>query len=167
MKNIWLLVVAIGISCLLAGLIYLQIPKTAFVDNHQLFEAFQGRKELENRLEKKFNECKSNLDSLALKIQSIQNVTTKDEATMQQLYFLQQQYAKQNQTHQELYQVKSQEYTEAIWKQISQYTLEYGAQNGYDYIFGIAGQGTLMYGKPQYDITEDVIKYVNSKYAGN
>lgn len=167
MKYIWTLILAIGISSLLAGIVYNSIPKTAFVNNHQLFENFEGRKELEQRLEQGANARKTTLDSLSLQIQQIQMAVQKDETLVDRFRSLQQQYAQLNQEHQTLYQQKSQEYTEAIWKQISQYTITYGEEKGYDYVFGIAGQGTLMYGKPQYNITEDVIQYINSKYAGN
>lgn len=167
MKYIGILILAIGISCLLTGIVYNSIPKTAFVYNHQLFEKFEGRKELEHRLEQGANLRKATLDSLSLQIQQIQLVAQSDKALASRLRTLQQQYAQLNQEHQMTYQQQSLEYTESIWKQISQYTIEYGEEHGYDYVFGIAGQGSLMYGKVQYNITDDVIQYINSKYAGN
>lgn len=167
MKHIWTLVLVVGISALIGGVVYNAIPQTAFVDNQQLFDAFQGRKELENKLEQESNARKAALDSLGLQMQALQQRATMDEGTQQRLNRMAQQYQQMNQAYQGYYQQKSQEYTEAIWKQISQYTLEYGESKGYDYVFGIAGSGSLMYGKPQYDITADVIHYINSKYAGN
>lgn len=167
MKHIWILVLSIGVSALIGGIVYNSIPQTAFVDNQQLFDAFQGRKELENKLQQESNVQKAELDSLKLQIQALQQQASVDETIRQRLNKMAQQYQRMNQEYQSHYQQKSQEYTEAIWKQISQYTLDYGQSRGYDYVFGIAGQGSLMYGKPQYDITKDVIQYINSKYAGN
>ncbi|BDS15666.1 OmpH family outer membrane protein [Aureispira anguillae] len=167
MKYIWILIPVIGVNVLIGTIVYNTIPKTAFVDNQQLFDAFQGRKELENKLQQESNARKSALDSLGLQIQVLQQQRTIDEITQQRLNRMMHQYQQTNQEYQGHYQQKSQEYTEAIWKQISQYTLEYGKSKGYDYVFGIAGQGSLMYGKPQYNITQDVIQYINSKYAGN
>jgi outer membrane protein len=167
MKQILILILSIGISALIGGLVYNTIPKTAFVDNRQLFEAFEGRKELEHRLEQESSSNKAKLDSLSLRIKAGEKQVQLDQESAKYLYSLKQQYQQLSQVYQGSYQEKSQEYTEAIWKQISQYTIEYGESKGYDYIFGIAGQGTLMYGKEHYDITKEVVEYVNSKYAGN
>jgi Skp family chaperone for outer membrane proteins len=54
-----------------------------------------------------------------------------------------------------------------IWKQINQYIKDYGEQNGYDYIYGADGTGTLMYADKKNDITTDVSLYVNKRYAGS
>jgi len=167
MKQILPFIIALGLCALMCGVVYNNIPKTAFVDNQKLFEAFQGRKELENRLEQDSNQKKGMIDSLGLQIESMKEIARTDENAQKRLQQMLQQYQRMNQEHQGYYQYKSQEYTEAIWKQISQYTLEYGQVNRYDYVFGIAGSGSLMFGKPQYDITEDVIEFINSKYAGN
>lgn len=167
MKQILSLIIALGLCAFMCGAVYLNIPKTAFVDNQKLFDAFQGRKELENRLEKDSNQKKAMIDSLGLQIESMKEIARGDENARQRLQVMLQQYQQMNQEHQGYYQYKSQEYTEAIWKQISQYTREYGEENSYDYVFGIAGSGSLMFGKPQYDITEDVIEHINLKYAGN
>lgn len=137
------------------------------MDNHYLFEHFQGRKELEQRLEGEANKRKAVLDSISLQIQALMPVAHIGEDNPQKLRALQGHYQRLSQEHQGMYQQKSQEYTEAIWKQISQYAQEYGEQEGYDYVFGIAGQGSLMYGKQYYDITKEVATYINSKYAGN
>lgn len=167
MKHVWVLILAIGISSLIAAVVYNAIPKTAFVDNQELFNAFQGRKELENKLEQASNAQKATLDSLGLQIQALQQQSSIDDLGKQRLSQMMQRYQQMNQEYQGYYQYKSQEYTEAIWKQISQYAIEYGQAHGYDYIFGIAGSGSLMYGKPHYDITEEVLNYINQKYEGN
>lgn len=167
MKHILVLILSIGISAMIGGGVYNAIPKTAFVDNQRLFQEFGGKKELEQRLEQSANAQKAALDSLGLKIKSLQMAAQSDEQTAKRLFLLQRSYQQQEQEQQIAYQQKSQEYTEAIWKQISQYTIEYGKDQGYDYVFGIAGQGTLMYGKEGYDITEEVLTYINSKYEGN
>ncbi|WMX16221.1 OmpH family outer membrane protein [Aureispira sp. CCB-E] len=167
MKQILPFVLLLGLCALIGGAVYINIPKTAFVDSQQLFDHFQGRKELESRLEQESNQKKAVIDSLGLQIQALQELAKTDESVLLRLQQMLQQYQQMNQEHQGFYQYKSQEYTEAIWKQISQYTREYGEEHSYDYVFGIAGTGSLMFGKPQYDITEDVIQFINSKYAGN
>lgn len=167
MKQNLLFVLIIVLITLFAGITYNSVPKTAFVDSQQLFDSFQGRKELESNLKKESNKRKAVLDSLGLQIKSMQQTVQNNPITKRRLQNMIQQYQQMAQEQERYYQYKSQEYTEAIWKQISQYTKEYGEENSYDYIFGVAGSGSLMFGKPHYDITESVTKFINSKYAGN
>lgn len=167
MKQVWTVIISVGISSLIAAMVYVSIPKTAFVDNQRLFDAFEGKKELENRLEQASNQRKAALDSLGLQIQSMQQLAATDEQAATRLQGMLQRYQQMSQEQEGYYQYKSQEYTEAIWKQISQYAIEYGESSGYDYVYGIAGTGSLMYGKPHYDITDEVIDYINKRYAGN
>ena len=41
---------------------------------------------------------------------------------------------------------------------------EYGKDKGYSFILGANDGGSVLYGKDNKDITEDVVKYLNSKY---
>lgn len=165
-KSIVLFVVTVGLCGLIGVIVYNCIPKTAFVDNQRLFNAFQGRKELEDRLEQEFNRKKLVMDSLGLQIKSLQQTTAASIDQQKQLQVMLQRYQQMQQDNQNYYQYKSQEYTEVIWKQISAYTRAYGEEYNYDYVFGIAGSGSLMFGKQHYDITDDVIHFVNKRYAG-
>ena len=166
LRSVLPFVVAVGIGALIGVAVYSCIPKTAFVDNQRLFDAFQGRKELESRLKQTFNQKQLMIDSLGLQIKSLQQTAATSTAQQMRLQGMIQQYQQMQKDTQNDYQYKSQEYTEAIWKQISTYTREYGEQHHYDYVFGIAGSGSLMFGKPHYDITDDVIQFVNDRYAG-
>ena len=166
MKHLLTVVVAVGASALFSVLVYLQQPKTAFVDNQRLFDAFEGRKELEARLEQGAQAQQVALDSLKLQVLQLESSASTNSTTAQRYRQLQRHYQQQQQLAEGRYQQQSRDYTEAIWKQISRYTLEYGEQAGYDYIFGTAGQGSLMYGAPQRDVTDEVLAYINQRYAG-
>lgn len=166
MQPIWTGIIAVGVSTLISILVYLQQPKTAFVDNQRLFAAFDGKKELEVRLENAAKAKQVALDSLKLQLLHLETLASKDVHARQQLMVLRNEYQEQQQQMERTYQQQSHDYTEAIWKQISHYTLVYGEANGYDYIFGTAGQGSLMYGASQRDITEEVVAYINQQYAG-
>lgn len=167
MKQILPFILVLGLSALIGAGVYSSIPQTAFVDNQRLFDSFQGRKELENRLEQESNAKQAEIDSLGLQLKAMESIVRTDESAKRRAQMMLQKYQQLSQEHQGYYEYKKHEYTEAIWKQISQYTREYGEEEGYDYVFGIAGSGSLMHGKPPYNITEDVVNYINSKYAGN
>jgi outer membrane protein len=49
---------------------------------------------------------------------------------------------------------------------MSQYINDYGKKNNYDLILGADGSGTLMYSKAKYDISEEIIIFINNKYKG-
>lgn len=167
MKQLFTLLIAIGVSLLMCTYVYLQIPKIAYVDAQQLFEAFDGKKELEARLESASSQRQQVLDSMGLQLRALQTVANPTDDDKRRFTVLQTNYQRLNQEYQGRYQTESEDYTAAIWKQISQYTREYGEANGYDYIYGIAGTGSLMYGKPNDNITPLVIEYINAKYAGH
>jgi outer membrane protein len=79
---------------------------------------------------------------------------------MKQAYFTKEkQYADDN-------AAQAQQYTDEVWKQLNQYIKEFGIENGYDYIIGANGEGSLMYAKEQHDISKELTLYVNEKYAG-
>ena len=166
MKYILTGLIAVGMSALMAVLLYQQQPKTAFVDNQRLFDAFEGKQELEVRLEQGAQAQQAVLDSLRLQLTQLERLAQTDEAARQRFLPLQQRYQQQQQIAAQDYQTQSRDYTDAIWKQLSRYTLEYGAEHDYDYIFGTAAQGSLMYGAAKRDITDAVILYINQRYAG-
>jgi outer membrane protein len=60
----------------------------------------------------------------------------------------------------------SKQYTEEIMKQLNEYVRDYGKANGYTYILGAQGSGSIMSADDKNDITTTVLEYVNEKYKG-
>lgn len=167
-----LLLSVLVLNIVLIGLVIYSInaqPKTAFVKGAELFEGFKGRQELDAKFTASGTEQQSMLDTLTMEIADLTNQLTEKpndkELSLQrqkkQLLYreLQQRFTEQNST-------QNQQYTEAVLKQINQYTLEYGEKHGYDYIYGAAGNGSMMYAKEANDITKEVLQYINKKYEG-
>lgn len=157
----------IGMALLLVTVVYLQIPKIAYVDAALLFQEFEGKKEMEQQLEQLQKGQKQQLDSISLQLKALEAMAQKEDSNRARWMDLQQYYNTLNQEYQAQQYQKSQEYTQAIWKQINQYTQEYGKEQGYDYILGAAGQHSLLYANEGKDITPAVVDYINQKYAGN
>ncbi|MBT1699180.1 OmpH family outer membrane protein [Fulvivirgaceae bacterium PWU4] len=152
MKNIlltlnFLLIIGLGIY-----VIAKPGKKTAFILNQQVFNAFEGKKELE----KKLNDVKARhqhvLDSVGALIGN-----SKDDPKL----LLYQQYAQHFRIEQEQ---TTEQYTADIWKRINQHVADYGKENGYDFILGASGDGSLMYAEEGNNITEEVIVYLNERY---
>jgi outer membrane protein len=125
--------------------------KTAFFYNQKVFDRFQGKLELESRLNKQAEKSKKMLDSLAVLIQG-------GRTDLSSVYQENLDYA--TTTRQQL----SETYTADIWKYINGQASNYGDENGYDYIFGASGNGSLMYADTMHDITNEIVRYLNLKY---
>ncbi len=139
----------------LAGYIFFKPAPTgrnAYVMNQQVFAQFKGKIELENKLNALRQDYKKQLDSLAASV-----------AFPQQDPAYQQTAREFGLKEQEL----SDRYTADIWKRINQYIAEYGKQNGYDFIFGASGDGSIMYAGEASNVTEEVIAFINKQYDAN
>jgi outer membrane protein len=144
---------------------YTRTKKIGFVTTLKVFEEFTLKKELEGDYKKVQIIKQTYLDSIKLNIQSLA-VTSKQVdkeekiADYKKVYLL-----KENQFNQEneaLYQ----QYNEQIWKQLNQFIEDFGKENGYDYLLGASGQGSIMYANEKEDLTKQIIDYVNTKYSG-
>jgi Skp family chaperone for outer membrane proteins len=125
--------------------------KIAFVHNQKFFEQFKGTAELKVTLEASQNKFKAHLDSIATLIQGGQTDLTP-------LY--RQRVEELSLQHQQL----AERYTADIWKNINAEVLNFDKDNGYDFILGASGNGSLMYASEAKDITEAVTAYANAHY---
>ena len=148
--------------------VWLKIPKTAFVDLAQLFEEFDGKKELLAQLNRLENRQKTLLDSVALDIRSLQHNVSNGggQVVLAKLGERQNVYQQLDQEFSNQYQRQDQELAAQVWKQINQYVIDFGKENGYDYIYGTSGNGSLMYGSSGNNITPKILEYINDRYEG-
>lgn len=167
--NLSLLLNVLCISAVIYMLTTSSNNKTAFFLNAAVYNEFTYKKELEMDLEQIQNAAQKTMDSLQLDLQVAENymvsgTPTEDDKVMferkrQTFYMTQKQV-------EEAYALKVQESYNLIWDRINGYVKEYGETNGYDYIFGANGDGTVMYADGSEDITSDITEFVNQRYAG-
>ena len=62
--------------------------------------------------------------------------------------------------------VKVEDYNNKILQQLNQYVKEFGDKNRFSFIFGAAGNGSLMYGTESADITDEAIEFANERFQG-
>ena len=118
--------------------------RCAYVVNQKLFNAYTGKKILEGKLVLVKKSNQRALDSL----RRIGGSPLEEKFTRQE-------------------QQLSEEYTASIWRRINEDLRGYGETRGYDFIYGATGDGGLMYAGEAYDVTEDVVGYLNQKYEGD
>lgn len=160
---IWIAALVIIVALVILGFyVGKNTRKLGYVNVSKVFEVFELKKKLEADLNKVQLAKQSYLDSIKLKVQtlSLSASLNKDVEELKKVYLL-----KENQFIKEQ-EASFQEYNEQIWKQLNQYIEDFGKDNKYDYLFGTTGQGNLMYANQQDDVTDLVIKYVNTKYYG-
>lgn len=148
--------------------------KVAYIDIKKVFNAFQMKKELETKYTQTQKSRERILDSLSfnLKIMSKhlnEQKNNKIEIDKEELYqfeYKREEYLKLKNQYAEDNAALSQKYDSQILAQMTQYVIEFGKAKNYDIIFGADGNGSLMYSKDTYNISEDIITYINNKYKG-
>lgn len=144
-------------------------PKVAYVDNVVLFNDFQFKKERQAEYEKQKGYFQSQLDTLRMVHLSLEEALEQNPGNTE----LQQRRAHSFENYQATDQYFAQKldsidgvFNEEVWAKINTYVNEYGKENKYDILIGASGTGTLMYGSDAYNVTEDVLTYINEKYEG-
>lgn len=145
--------------------------RAGYISNGEVYEEFVLKKELESKMKNTKNMRKALLDSMLLELQMTAreieaNRLKNDDPKVRQFETMRQQYLiKEEQFNSENARLEEQ-YTDQVWNQLNQYIQDYGKENGYAFIHGAVGNGSLMYGEEKHNITREVIEYVNKKYDG-
>ena len=143
--------------------------KVAYVDIPKVFNAFEMKKELQEKFKKTAIVRKRVVDSLEFDLQLLSRklqADQKNQALMSEFDMKREYYFKQKNQIEEDNAAMSNQYDKQILERMSQYMVDYGKENNYDLILGADGNGTVMYANEIMNISEDVSKYVNDKYKG-
>ena len=148
--------------------------KTAYVDTAKLMEEYTEAKDVQAKFKtkteaeaKKFEVEEANFKAEVANFQK--NAQANGQAWAQQkdaeLSQRQQrlQYAAQS-VGQKL-QLDNATEMDTLVKGVKAFIKNYGKEKGYDYIYGTGDAATVLYAKDQYDITKEMIKLLNEKYA--
>lgn len=172
MKRTKVFIAAIAIL-LIAGAGYLfftrKTEKAAYIDTSVIYNDFRLKKELEGKMENIRNARKSVLDSMELRLKSLMGelqAKPNEKSLIEQFGSQRQEYLHRKESFEEDNERLADEYTGQIWKQLNQYISDYGKENGYSFIYGASGNGSLMYADKGYDITKQATEYANSRYNG-
>ena len=150
--------------------------KTAYVDTVKLMEGYEELKDLEAKGKVKSEEMGRELEAKAqqwkldaAKYQNDAKVNGPQWAQLkgqelqkreQELSIMQQSMVKQLQDE---FGVKK----DTVLSKMRKHIKAYGKKNGYDYIYGTGDAATVLYAKDQYDITEKLLKELNTGYKGD
>lgn len=136
-----------------------RIKKIAMVDAVKLFNEYKMKADLEHDAKKVLNLIGGRVDSLEKEIKLVE--ISKDEAKGKELT---QYYNFYRAKYEDEYKKSNQIINEEVWKRLNPLLEEYGKKHQYNLIMGANGMGSILYNDSYYDITKDIINYVNSKY---
>ncbi len=154
-------------------LVSCQQEKNAFVDNPTLINDYQERKDFDSRYEKRITYYTKKKDSLTklfqIEANEFQTEASKmSQAKAQERYnqLLQKQQFMQQQLTAEEQQIQREGQTEmdSLVNKVKRFVKGYGKENGYTYILGANEAGSVLFGKEEKDITDEVLKALNDSY---
>jgi outer membrane protein len=158
--------------CTVALVIY-QIksqPKTGYVLIQDLYNGFEMKKEMEKKYKITKDARDKILDSLSFELKmianQIQSEEEKNKETIKKFEIKREEYFQKKQAFEEDNEMLTKKYDQEILTQLNQYVKDYSSAQGYTYVFGNDGNGSLMYGNEDNNITKEVVEYINNKYKG-
>ncbi|HSH68252.1 MAG TPA: OmpH family outer membrane protein [Bacteroidia bacterium] len=171
-KNAYLIIITI----LLCSIVFFLINRTnqngklAWININKTYNEFVFKKELETKLATTQQVRKKIIDSLEFELKvlsrEIKAEEGKDKNKISVFETKREHYIGKKNELDEDNAVLEKQYNDQIINQLNQYLKDYGKEQGFRYIFGTDGSGSLMYAVEGDEITEDAIKYINEKYKG-
>lgn len=153
------LLLSIGNTCWMV-LQYRDNGRTVVIDVIRVFNEFNLKKDLENRVAVKLNDYSNQIDSLkGVYAGLLKNGAPKETAVtvLAQLDTLQ--YKTQH-----AYEISNKNINEQVWKRLNTLITAYGKQHHYRLVIGANGMGTVLYNEPSIDKTEELIGFINKQY---
>ena len=148
-----------------------QQMKVGYIQINQVFEKFDMKKDMVEKLQKETKAKRDLVDSLAVGVQLLSDeISSSDEPTESMenaLQYKRVQYFNHRQEYENMMQEKTQQYDQEIVERLNSLVSDYAKKNNYDFIYGADGSGFLMYGEKGHDVTKQVIQYLNNSYQGN
>lgn len=176
-SNLWQLINTVLIITLLSYIAVTAMQKEevkskiVYIDNIKIFNGFNMTKDLSKENEKKYAGKIKVFDSLVNKIKAVeinlQKLRTIPENKKIEYAKLQKIVVEKDKELKEIQTFVKNDLNKKIWKRLNDYIKIYGEKHHIDIILGAQGNGNIMYGKANVDITNTFIKFANNKYEGN
>ena len=151
---------------------YMNRSKLAYVDINKLVQNYNEYPQTQQQIEDVETSIKQQMDSIMdvwgdelRKYEKERNTLTKNQRALEE-QLLKKKQVQLNKYSETLEKKKSDRKTEIMnqmFTRVNSMISEYGDQNGYQIILGANGNGSLVYVDKSFDITDDVLKYINSK----
>lgn len=148
--------------------------KTAYVDTSMLLDDYTEAKDIEAKYKEKSKVMGKELEAEVARFRSEAQNFQKNAQTYGQQW-AQQKGAELQRKEQELsyaqeammrqLQEESSKEMDSMVKDVKKFIKDYGKEKGYNYIYGTGDSASILYAKEEYDLTKDIIKLLNDRYA--
>lgn len=174
MKMLKLMMVLV-VAWNLADYFFMRKEKSAYIELGKVYEGFNMKKEYEQIAKTEVMGNRNRVDSMelelkqmSLRIAEIDSVKNRNlyRKSVSDFFARREKYVEIKKSLEYRYAENLKSYEEKIWNQINHYSKSFGADASYDYVFGVAGNGTLMYSREENNATDEFIAYINKKYKG-
>lgn len=161
--------ILVGIFAI-ALLVSCQQNKIAFIDNSKLINEYNEKKALEAKFKEKAQRFDKKTDSISKAFQleaqafdaASRKMTQKEaQAKYNELLQKRQFFQQQLQIEEQQLQAQGQKEMDSVVQKVKDFVKDFGEKNGYTYILGANEGGSVLYGKTEQDITEEVLKALN------
>lgn len=148
--------------------------KTAYIDTSKLMEEYTEAKDIAEKYKAKSDEAAKKLEVQEANFKADaayfeKNAQANGQAWAQQkgaeLQQRQQQLQYAAQTMAQQLQGSHATEMDTLVKSVKKFIKDYGKEKGYDYVYGTGESATVLYAKDNYDITSEIVKLLNDKYA--
>lgn len=128
-------------------------PKTAYVDIGRMLEEYKFKKSLEDVSASGLTQIKAVIDSFEMVRRMGAGTPQLDTQLTAAKYAFQDYYAR-----------SGQEISKKIWERLNPLMEQYGKEKGFKLLIGATGNGALLYGDKSCDVTDDVVRYINTRF---
>ena len=148
--------------------------KSAYVDTQKLFEGYTEMTEVQDKYSKLTESVRADLEpkiqafqiKLDLYQKNVQSMSAAErQSKEQELGALQQQIQQEQQARGGQLQQESQTAIDTVVSKVRKFIDTYGEENGYDFIYGKNDSGNILFGKKEFDITDQVLEALNKEYT--
>ncbi len=166
--------IIVGLAILVAFASCTQSEKTGFVNNSELINEYQGKKDIEDKFKLRDEASKKRSDSLGqayqIEAMSLQqklgSMSEKQQQAAAQPFqqkwnLIEQQMKAEQQTFQKDFQTE----IDSSIVEVADFVKGYAKKNGYTYIFGTSDVSrSVMHGDETKDLTKSVLEALNTSY---
>lgn len=162
------------VGFVLMALTACQQQKIGFVDNVKLMDEYQEKIDIEKKFEVKSQAHNQKRDSISqafqIEAQAFQEkAQSMPQQKAQEEYGILQQrgqrIGQQLQQEEQLLQQQGQTEMDSLISKVKEQIRKYGKDNGYDYILGGGNGGSVLFGKENKDLTQEILKQLNANYS--
>jgi Skp family chaperone for outer membrane proteins len=165
MKEIRILLICLLMCACTGAITYVllkrQSKKMAVADAVKLFDQFNMKKEMEAAAKMRLDRLNGQADSVNSQLQVAR--AAHDEDAIKRLTYA---YSYFRSEFDREYTQSNRDINEQVWKRLNPSVEEFGKGKALHVIIGANGMGSVLYNDDYYDVTDELINYVNSRYEG-